>query len=129
MLFNGCIPVVPKLCLFHLTTFISLLLLSCPFFHLSLSQYLIFLTLLLIEYAHFVVLLRIYAIDFQMYFLFLALDDEKYVFAVLCLKTNSWLHCLFLLMATYPYKKNKSSKTYPLSSKGVESCSFLYSLI
>lgn len=40
-------------------------------------------------------------------FLFLALADEKYVFAVLCFKTNSWLYCLFLFIVADPYKRQE----------------------
>lgn len=76
----------------------NFLLLRCPFFHLSLSQYLIFLTLLLISIFPFLSIIENWCTNFPNVF-FLALDDEKYVFAILRLKTNSRLHCLVLLIA------------------------------
>lgn len=57
---------------------------------------------------------------FQEIFLFPALDDEKYVFALLCLKIYSWVQCLFSFYCYSSLHEARASRVCRLPSKRME---------
>lgn len=91
MLSNDCVTMVSRLCLFQLPNFIPLSASQLPIFPSQIVS-----VLNLFDSPFDVVVPFLSVIEnvrnrLPNIFLFLALADEKCVFAVLCFKTNSWL--------------------------------------
>lgn len=109
---HGCIPMVSHLCFSHLPPLIIPLSASQP--PIFPSQTVAIPNLLDASFDvafPFLSIIEDLRNSFPNIFLFLALADEKWVFAVLCFKTNSWLSCPFLFVVTNPYKRQELSRS------------------
>ena len=124
--FYDCISIVYNLSFFHLTTFFLnlFLIFNYLFFHLSLlpqrlifqfSFYRVFLFLGIMEN-----LSNIKQKISKEIFLFPALEDEKYVFALWCLKIYFGVQCLFSFYCYSSLIGTRASRVYCLPSKRME---------